>query len=108
MPVGDNNNRKSQLPSSRTLFTLGSVFVIGLVIASALLTFIRFSTGMHAAPTQLKPGVRKATQAPKPTATSQSNVIKSEPGFSFTATGDYGQTNYTTANLDRIAKSGVK
>src|SRR2546425_10693624 len=102
----DTNNGKLHLPGSRTLFTLGSVFVVVLVAASTLLTFIHFSTGMHAAPT--KPGIAKATQAPQPTATPQSTVIKSEPSFSFTAAGDYGQTSYTTANLDRIAKSGVK
>ena len=106
MPARENNNRKLHLPGSRTIFTLGSVFVVGLVVASTLLIFMHFSTGMHAAPA--KPGIGKATQTPKPTATPQSTVTKSEPSFSFTAAGDYGQTSYTTANLDRIAKSGVK
>src|SRR6266700_1211778 len=72
------NNRKSNLPGFLSLSTLGLVCLLMLVAASTFFAAI---------------GSRKGAQA--------------DSSFSFTAAGDYGQTNSTTANLNYIAGSGA-
>src|SRR6266571_3095999 len=72
------NNRKWNLPGFLSLSTLGLVCLLMLVAASTFFAAI---------------GSRKGAQA--------------DSSFSFTAAGDYGQTNSTTANLNYIAGSGA-
>ena len=120
MAVKRNNRLKTGLSRSRSFFLLGSVLLVGLVIASTLFIFVRINGGNPGSPTHPslfnggnpKPPTHlslsgtpivKATQILKPTATA-----KVGPDFSFTAAGDYGQTSYTTANLNYLARSGVK
>src|SRR5947209_7177847 len=73
------NLRKRSLTRPRSIISLGSVFIVALVIATT------FSASAQR--------IGKTSHA--------------GASFSFTAAGDYGQTNYTTANLTYIAKSGV-
>jgi Calcineurin-like phosphoesterase len=79
MSIVRNNHRKRSLTRRRTIISFGSIFILALVIAT---TF---------------------------SASAQSRPLTPQAGgsFSFTAAGDYGQTNYTTANLKYIAQSGV-
>ncbi len=102
----DYNSRKTGFPRSRSLFMLGSILLLGLVVESTVFAFMYFNVGTPTPPT--KTNTVQATQVLKPTATIQSkNVTKSNSSFRFTAAGDYGQTSYTTANLNYIARSGV-
>jgi hypothetical protein len=106
MSVGDNNSRGKDLPRSRALFILGSILLVGLVVASTLFVFTHFNPGIQTRPT--KPNIMKAIQVLKPAATTQNKfATKRNSSFRFTAAGDYGQTSYTTANLNYIARSGV-
>src|SRR5712691_10843236 len=73
------NLRKRSLTRPRTIISLGSFLIV------ALLLMTTFSVSAQRTGTTSHGGA----------------------SFSFTAAGDYGQTNYTTANLTYIAKSGV-
>ncbi len=83
----------------RLLLSLSILFLVVIVTASVLATFA-LSRGnapkiqSHINPTRTLP-------TPSPTATPTPKVI---PSFGFTVAGDYGQTNYTTANLNYIAQ----
>src|SRR5712691_330784 len=106
MSVVRNNSRKVGLVRSRTLSILGSILLVGLVVESAVFAFTYFNAGIPNPST--KPSAVQATPVLKPSATIQSKVVtKSDSSFRFTAAGDYGQTSYTTANLNYIAHSGV-
>ncbi|MEO9056887.1 MAG: hypothetical protein ABI396_01795 [Ktedonobacteraceae bacterium] len=125
MLVPQDNRRKKGLPRTRMLFSLGSMVLVGLVVASTVFAFTHINTGspppsLSTKPFVNEPSIVKASQAnvvtllPKPTATPLSKTVvnsktglTSTSGFSFTAAGDYGQTSYTTANLNYIARSGV-
>ena len=78
---------------------------MGLVVASAVFAFTHFNAGMPTPSTQAS--IAKTTRVLQPTATIQSHIRISNASFSFTAAGDYGQTSYTTANLNYIARSRV-
>ncbi|HLX55479.1 MAG TPA: hypothetical protein VKR83_00495 [Ktedonobacteraceae bacterium] len=106
MSITQSNSRKKRFPHNRSLFIFGSVLLVCLVGGSAFFALAHSNAGIPTPST--KPGAVKATQALKPTATTQSKSAKPNPDFSFTAAGDYGQTSYTTANLNYIARSGVK
>ncbi|MDQ6660599.1 MAG: hypothetical protein M3Z24_06500 [Chloroflexota bacterium] len=80
MPTTANNNRKRRLPRYPRIFLLGTIFLLTLVIVSTYFAFAHNS---------------KKTE------------VQAASSFSFTAAGDYGQTNYTTANLNYIKNSGV-
>jgi hypothetical protein len=84
---------------------LGSMVLIGLVVASTVFVFTHFNAGMPTPSNQAS--ILKATRVVTPTAIIHSHVRISNPSFSFTAAGDYGQTSYTTANLNYIARSEV-
>jgi len=77
-----------------------------LVAASALLAFSYYG---EANSTSRLPShsTSKGTYARKPTSAPSRKQVIPGRGFSFTAAGDYGQTNYTTANLNYIAHAGV-
>ena len=99
------NRRETDLPRFRAPFVLGSILLMGLVVASAVFAFTHFNSGMPTPPTQAS--IAKTTRVLQPTATIQSHIRISNASFSFTAAGDYGQTSYTTANLNYIARSRV-
>jgi len=106
MTVTRNNRRETGRSRFRSFFIPGSVLLVGLVIASTLFILTRINGGNATPPTP--PSLTgthlvTATQPLKPTAITMFN-----PDFSFTAAGDYGQTSYTTANLNYIARSGAK
>ena len=122
MLVPQDNRRKKGLPRTRMLFSLGSMVLVGLVVASTVFAFTHINTDTPLPSPSTKafvnePSIVKASQAnvvtllPKPTATTPlsktKTVVNSTSGFRFTAAGDYGQTSYTTANLNYIAQSGV-
>src|ERR1700736_1810235 len=88
MAVIHNNRREKGRSRFRSFFIPGSVLLVGLVIVSTLFILMRITDGNAA-----------------PTATTHTQVSSD---FSFTAAGDYGQTSYTTANLNYIAHSGAK
>ncbi len=75
-----NNHRKRSLTQPRTIISLSIVFIVILVIVTTL-----------SASAQPGKGVTRLAGT----------------SFKFTAAGDYGQTNYTTANLTYIAHSGA-
>ena len=75
------NLRRRSLTRPRTLISLSIGFIVTLLVVTTLSASAQLSTGV---------------------------LNRAGAGFSFTAAGDYGQTNYTTANLTYIAKSGVK
>jgi len=81
------------------------MLLMGLVAASTVFVFTHFNAGMPTPSTQAS--IVKTTRVLKPTATIRNHLRMSNPGFSFTAAGDYGQTSYTTANLNYIAQSKV-
>ena len=75
-----NSYSRRSLTRRRTIISLGSIFILALVIATT------FSASAQS---------------------NNSTTSQTGASFSFTAAGDYGQTNYTTANLKYIAHSGV-
>ena len=75
-----NSYRIRSLTRRRTIISLGSIFILALVIVTTFSASAQSNTGT----------------------TSQAGG-----SFSFTAAGDYGQTNYTTESLKYIAHSGV-
>ena len=75
-----NSHQKRSLTQSHSIFFLSIVFIVILVIVTTL-----------SASAQASKRVTRQAGA----------------SFKFTAAGDYGQTNYTTANLTYIAHSGV-
>lgn len=77
------NSRKGNRSRTRTIFSLTTALIVILATVIALFAFVHSDKKIHA-----------------------QNLAGS--GFSFTAAGDYSQTNYTTANLNYIAKSGAK
>src|SRR5437588_6015800 len=117
MPVTQNNRRKIGLPRPRARFLLGSMVLVGLVIASTAFALTHFNAGN--APPDTKHSfnesgiikttpVSQVTPALKPSTTSKSKTEpKSYSSFRFTAGGDYGHTNNTTATLNYIGRSGV-
>src|SRR5438270_13802726 len=74
------NTWKIKRPHSHLLFSLGTAFLVALMVASTFLILAQRG---------------KATRAQVPT------------NFIFTATGDYGQTNNTNLVLNHIATSGA-
>lgn len=119
MLVPQDSHGEMGLLRARKLFLLGSIVLVGLVVASTVFVFTHINTGNPPPSTKSfinEPSIVKAAQPnvvtllPKPTATPLSTsktVLNSTTSFRFTAAGDYGQTNYTTANLNYIAQSGV-
>ncbi len=109
MAVTHDKRREKGRSRSRSFFIPGSVLLVGLVIASTLFILMRINGG-NASPTTTPSltgtHIVKTTQPLKATATTQVTQVSSD--FSFTAAGDYGQTSYTTANLNYIAHSGAK
>ena len=73
--------RTRSLAHHRSIFPLGTAFLLVLLVVSTLVAL---------------------------TSSSKRTTAQAASSFSFTAAGDYGQTNYTTANLKYIASSGVK
>ncbi len=98
--------RQDTFPSRR-MIVLGIALLVVLGVGSTLFTVAYFgkaTTGQtQSGHSGEAPVATHTTVAKKPTPTAQP-----DPGFTFTAAGDYGQTNYTTANLKYIAHSGVK
>ena len=119
MLVPPDNRREMGLPRARMLFLLGSLVLVGLVVASTVLAFTLLNTGSpppSTNPFSNEPSIVKAppanviTLVPNPTATPLSTSKTGHnrtSSFRFTAAGDYGQTSYTTANLNYIAQAGV-
>ena len=79
MPMRRNNKQKKKILLSERTFSFGNAFLVALLIASMRLVVVPVSQSTRAA----------------------------SSSFSFTAVGDYAQTNYTTANLQHIAESGA-
>jgi hypothetical protein len=103
------NNQKKSISRFHTIFVVGVALLVGLVIASAFFVFTQISR--HPQKQELVGlGISKGTSVQKPTsiAASESGGTESSVSFSFTAAGDYGQTSHTDANLNYIAKSGVR
>jgi len=75
------SSRTRSLAHHRSIFPLGTAFLLVLLVVSTLVAL---------------------------TSSSKRTTAQAASSFSFTAAGDYGQTNYTTANLKYIASSGVK
>jgi hypothetical protein len=73
------NTQKRDGVLSKSALSLKGIFVIGLMIASMLLVFVQ---------------AHRSTRA-------------DSSSFTFTAVGDYAQTNYATANLQNIAGSNA-
>jgi hypothetical protein len=92
-----NNNHKRGLSRSR-----GILLLVVLVVAGTLLTLVLSNKG-----SQIKNLTSKVSQAQKPASATPSMRPKAATSFSFTAAGDYAQTNYTTDNLHYIAESKV-
>src|SRR5579859_5972522 len=91
------NNQGKGWPRMRLFLSLSILFLIVVVTASILAAFAL----NHSKGPQLQSTIKatKVLPTPSPTATPTPRV---DPGFSFTVAGDYGQTNYTTANLNYI------
>ena len=91
--------KRGILPSRR-MIVLGITLLVVLGVGSTLFTLAYLGKGT---PRQTVPALNKVVStatsgvAKKPTPTAQP-----DPSFSFTAAGDYGQTNYTTENLEKI------
>src|SRR2546421_7805337 len=105
MVVKSNNSQKEPFPRSYGRLMLGSILLAGLVIVSSIFVFARFRSERPTSLTQSS--TARSSPVIKPTSSTHSNVTESKPGFRFTAAGDYGQTSYTTANLNYIAHSKV-
>ncbi len=105
MFVKSNNSQKEPFPRSHGRLMLGSILLAGLVIVSSIFVFARFRSERPTSLTQSS--TARSSPVIKPTSSTHSNVTESKPGFRFTAAGDYGQTSYTTANLNYIAHSKV-
>ena len=87
---------------------VGSILLAVLVIASSFFAFMHFRSVGPTSPIQTRSSTVKSTPVLKPTAPKRPNITEtSNSSFSFTAAGDYGQTSYTTANLNYIAKAKV-
>lgn len=100
------NTGKQDIFPSRRMIVFGIVLLVVLGIGSTVFTVAYFGKGTTG---QTQPGHSVgipavtstiATKTPTP-------IAQAGTGFTFTAAGDYGQTNYTTANLKYIAKSGA-
>ena len=89
---------------SRRLIVLGITLLVILGVGSTLFTIAYLGKGTpgQTVPTSNKVIPTATSAAKKPTPTPQ------PVSFTFTAAGDYGQTNYTTQVLKYIAHSGVK
>lgn len=81
----------------RLLLSLSILFLIVVVTASILAAF---ALNRSKEP-PLQSHIKSTRVIPTPTATATPKV---DPSISFTMAGDYGQTNYTTANLNYIAQ----
>ncbi len=75
------NNQKRSIPHARRLISLSTVSLVVLIIVSTCFALTHTTRGKM---------VRAAGTS-----------------FTFTAVGDYAQTNHTTANLKQIAQSGA-
>ncbi len=93
------NTGKQDIFPSRRMIVLGIVLLVVLGVGSTLFTLAYFGKGTGT-PGQTVPGLSKG----KPTAssTAATPTAQPDPSFSFTAAGDYGQTTYTTENLEKI------
>lgn len=99
------SNRKSN--RFRYLFFVGSSLLVALVVGSSLFAIAYFTRGTQTPHSStITTTISKGTKAQQPTSVS-TNQIQNGSGFTFTAAGDYGQTNYTTANLNYITHSGA-
>ena len=76
------NCRETDLPRFRAPFVLGSILLMGLVVASAVFAFAHFNAGMPTPSTQAS--IVKTTRVLQPTATIQSHLRISNASFSFT------------------------
>jgi len=94
------NNQGKGWPHMRLLLSLSILFLIVVVTASVFAAFALNHSSKEPQP-QSHINPTRAIPTPSPTATATPKV---DPGFSFTEAGDYGQTNYTTANLNYIAQ----
>ena len=74
------NTWKTKLPRSHLLFSLGTAFLVALMVASTFLVLVQHGKGTKA---------------------------QAATSFIFTADGDYGQTTNTDAVLNHIAASGA-
>ncbi len=92
------NNQGKGWPRMRLLLSLSTLFLIVVVTASVLAAF---ALNHNSKGTQPQSHIKAVRATPSPTATATPKVI---PSFGFTVAGDYGQTNYTTANLNYIAQ----
>ena len=98
-----NAGNRGILPPRRMMI-LGITVLVILGVGSTLFTvaFLGNPTPRHTVPALSKvTPTAISTPTVKPTPTPQ-------PGFTFTAAGDYGQTNYTTQVLKYFAHSGAK
>ena len=91
--------KRGILPSRR-MIVLGITLLVVLGVGSTLFTLVYLGKGTETLRRTI-PGkgmsIATSTTVKKPTSTAQP-----DSSFSFTAAGDYGQTTYTTENLQKI------
>lgn len=92
------NSRGKGWPRMRLLLSLSTLFLIVVVTASVLAAF---ALNHNSKEPQPQSHIKPTRTTPSPTATPTPKI---DPSFGFTVAGDYGQTNYTTANLNYIAQ----
>src|ERR1051326_1020150 len=95
-----NGDRKRRSPGSRMSYMAGSILLLVLAIGGSVFALMRlWSPGL--------PSPVRTMPPPKPAVSPVIKATEAPSSFSFTAAGDYGQTPYTTANLDYIAGGKV-
>ena len=95
-----NGDRKRRSPGSRMGYMAGSILLLVLAIGGSVFALMRlWSPGL--------PSPVRTMPPPKPAVSPVIKATQAPSSFSFTAAGDYGQTPYTTANLDYIAGAKV-
>src|SRR5947209_7131490 len=92
--------KQSILPSRR-MIVLGIALFVVLGAGSTLFTLAYFGKGTTG---QTQPNHSKGTPVGTSTTVAKKTtpIAQPVPSFSFTAAGDYGQTTYTTENLEKI------